>query len=326
MWKVNLSSFLQSRFNIFIFNKMGWALTYAYIYLLGKIYFFFKRTEKNNIAAALAEVYSGAKSLTEIQTVTKKVFMGILSHYYEKVFNAFSDAETLRAFFGTHVSSEGLTALDEGLSGGKGVLLVTGHVGGVEFIPLYLGAKKYPVTMIVRFSTERLREMSFKQADRFSVRIIDAGTTPNIMKAISSNLKENRIVITQCDEMDEWRHSAKEKIFFLGRQTRLDKTLNVLSKRMAAPIVFGTMHRGEDHRYTFIATSCEEMTRRHQRSADTSIGEVLLKFLEQYIYRYPEGWYQWKKYGMIESLATPGRVTDAPASIQMLEPSMGNVA
>lgn len=325
MRKINLSSFLQSRFNIFIFNKMGWALTYAYIYWLGKMYFFFKRTEKKTIAGAIAEVYSNSKSLTEIQTITKKVFMGILSHYYEKVFNAFSDAETLEAFFDTRVSSEGLTALDEGLSQGKGVLLVTGHVGGVEFIPLYLGAKNYPVTMIVRFSTDRLREMSFKQADHFSVRIIDAGTTPNIMKAISSNLKENRIVITQCDEVDEWRPSAKEKIFFLGKQTRLDRTLNVLSKRMAAPIAFAIMHRGEDHRYTFIATSCEEMARHHQQSADTSIGEVLLKFLERYIYRYPEGWYQWKKYCMIESLATPGRVVDVPASIQMLEPSMVDV-
>ena len=40
--KFNLSAFLQWRFNIYLFRKLGWAAAYMYIALLFKLYFFFK--------------------------------------------------------------------------------------------------------------------------------------------------------------------------------------------------------------------------------------------------------------------------------------------
>ena len=44
--KINLSSFLQLRFNIFMCKKMGWRITFFYITMLGKLYFFFKEKGK----------------------------------------------------------------------------------------------------------------------------------------------------------------------------------------------------------------------------------------------------------------------------------------
>jgi KDO2-lipid IV(A) lauroyltransferase len=323
---INFSSFLQWRFNIFMIKKLGWSATYFYITLLGKLYFFFKRQERWKIISALGSVFQDRKTISEVSTLTEKVFGGILSHYYEKVFNVFSEADALRAYFDTHVTQEGMSALKEGLSKGKGVLMITGHLGGVEYIPLYLGANNYPVTMVVRFSSQRLRQISLTQSEKFGVRVIDGDTTPNIMKAIFSNLKENRIVITQCDEIDEWRPSRKDKIFFLGKQTCLDKTLNILSKRTASSVVFGIMHRKANHHYKFIATSWEEMSRQFQRSVDTTLGAVILKFLERYIYMYPEEWYQWKKYPLIEAIPSGAIPVEVPAAIPLLEPSLSNAS
>ena len=319
--KINLSSFMQWRFNIYLFRKLGWASAYVYVALLVKLYFFVKRSEKWKIINALATVFSGRKNDSEVGALAEKTFGGILAHYYEKIFNAFCEAEKLKNFFDTCVSSEGMSALDEGLAKGKGLLVVTGHLGGVELIPLYLGANNYPVTMVVRFSTPRLRKISVEQAHKFGVRVIDGDLTPNIMKAIFENLKENRIVITQCDEIDEWRPCRKDKIFFLGKQTFLDRTLNVLCKRTAASVVFGFMHREGGQRYKFMATSLEEMSRQFQRSVDTSLGAVILKFLERYIYMYPEEWYQWKKYAQIETVPSGVIADEAPAMMPVLEPS-----
>jgi Kdo2-lipid IVA lauroyltransferase/acyltransferase len=221
---------------------------------------------------------------------------------------------------------EGREALDNAIAAGKGVLLVTGHFGGVEYIPLFLGLNKYPVTMVVKFTSEKLRSMSLEQATKFGVEIIDPDQTPNVMKAITDSLKKNRMVITQCDEIDEWRLSRQDKIIFLGKHTFLDKTLNVLSKRTAVPVVFGVMHRDGHNRYRFIATSWETMSRRFQRSKRMTMGEVILKCMEQYIYIHPEEWYQWKKYSAIETVPAYADATGLSSSTPLMEPTFGEAA
>ena len=321
--RFNLSSFLQMRFNFYLMQKLGWSFTYVYIFLLVKLYFFIKRKEKHKIAVSVQSVFENHKDPTHMKSLKKAVYRGIFAHYFEKIINAFSPAETLRSFFETHVEIEGREALDDALAAGKGVLLVTGHFGGVEYMPLYLGFKNYPVSMVVRFTSEKLRTMSLEQAAKFGIEIIDPDQTPNVMKAIIDSLKKNRVVITQCDEIDEWRPSRQDKIYFLGKQTFLDKTLNVLSRRAAAPVVFGIMHRSDNHRYKFIATSWESMSQQFQRSSRTTMGEVLLKYLERYIYIHPEEWYQWKKHSAIETVPSAALSAQTAPSVSFLEPSLG---
>jgi len=130
--RFNLSSFLQLRLNFFLMQKLGWTFTYVYVFLLVKLYFFIKRKEKRKIAVSIQSVFENHKNPTDIKYLKKAVYRGIFAHYYEKIINAFSPAETLRSFFEAHMAIEGKEALDEALAGGKGVLLVTGHFGGVE--------------------------------------------------------------------------------------------------------------------------------------------------------------------------------------------------
>ncbi|GAG54777.1 unnamed protein product, partial [marine sediment metagenome] len=141
--KINLSSFLQMRFNLYIFKILGWRITFLYLKILGKLYFFFNRKENWKIKKAVNAVFADRKNRFEIRSITSDVFRGILSHYYEKIFNAYCKSETLQIFFETHIENEGMEAIKQGLSRGKGVLLVTGHYGGVELIPAFLGAQNY---------------------------------------------------------------------------------------------------------------------------------------------------------------------------------------
>ena len=318
---LSLSSFLQWRFNIYICKILGLRVTLYYISILGKLYFFFNKKEKRQIKKAVNTVFSDHKQQFEIISLTQNVFRGIVFHYYEKFVNAFAPPETLKTFLKIHVEGKGMTALEKALAKGNGVLLITGHYGGLEFIPAFLGANNYPVTIVARFSSDSLRKLCFHQADNFSVKVIDGDHTPNIAKAIFADLRENRIVITQCDEIDEWRPCRHNKTHFLGRQIHLDKTINLFSKRCVAAIVFGVMHRNQQQRYKFIVTSWDEMAKRFQRSRDMSIGAVVLKFLENYIYKHPEGWYQWKKYQALNLFAPSGADVKAPASIPLFEPS-----
>lgn len=311
--RINLSKFLQLQFNIFLYKKLGWGVAIAYIIILGRLYFFFNRKEKEKIKSAVMSAFNSKKSDNEIRHIYVNVVKGILSHYYEKLFNAFSTSEELKIFFQKNMSSEGLTPIENGLARGKGVLLVTGHFGGVEFTPGYLAAKNLPVTIIVRFSSRHLRNISIEKAEHFSTRIIDADKTANVLRAIHDNLKENRIVITQCDEIDEWRPSG-DSIMFMGNWVKLDRTINILTKRLDTFIAFSVVHRIERGKYKFIVNSLEDISRKYQNQQYKSNGALLIKFLEQQIYRYPEEWYQWKKYFDIIENPAAEKIAKKPAS------------
>ena len=295
-------------------QKLGWRIAFFYMTIIAKLFFSFKINEKNKIKYTVKDVFSGIRSNAELKSVIKRVFQGIRIHYYEKLFNAFSSPETLKAFLRTHVESEDLRVIDEGLSHGKGLLLITGHFGGVEFIPAYLSVSHYPVTIVAKFSTEHLRKATIQKANLFGVRLIDPTNTPNIMKAICDNLRENRIVITQCDEIEAWRPSLNTRIEFLGKQIYLDRMTNVLAKRVKCAISFAVMHRNRHSRYEFIVSSLEELSNKFSFSNNMSAGELVLKFLEQYIYKYPQEWYQWQKCAEMKTLDSyKGGVVNLPS-------------
>jgi KDO2-lipid IV(A) lauroyltransferase len=324
--KINLSSFLQWKINLFLYRQLGWRIAYHYINLLGTLYFFIKRGEKRTINKAVESVFGHQKSAAEIKSLKRRVFQGIRSHYYEKLFNAFSSAQTLKHFLAEKMEGQGMTAIEEGLSKNSGVLLITGHFGAVEFIPGYLAANNYPVTIIARFSSKRLRDISLEKAEKFRARIIDIDHTPNILKAILDNLKENRIVITQCDEIDEWKPCTRHIHSFLGKPLNLDRTINILIKRAQASIVFGVMHRESASQYRLVLTPWEEMEKRILYRTRIPAGVAALKLLELYIYKYPEEWYQWKKYAAMKPLPLHGSRSDEFRSLQTLKPSLGKAS
>lgn len=322
---MHLSSFLQSPGNVYLYQRIGWKATYRYLTILGKFYFSYNRKESRLIKQAVDNVFENYKTPSEINTLTKTIFQGIIWHYFEKIFNAYSSTATLKRFLQTHVESQTLNYAKTELSKGKGAILFTGHFGGVELIPAYLGLNRFPVSIVAKFKTNKLRNQSILKARQFSTQIIDPERTPNTIKAICQSLKENRLVITQCDEIDEWRPSRRDCLFFLKKFTKLDKTMNILLKRTKASILFGIMHRTRDFGYQFNLTPIQEMEKHVRSTPNPSMGEILLKFLESNIYQYPEEWYQWKKYSQIETVPIGSDFIEKPGSVPWYSPSFSQI-
>jgi KDO2-lipid IV(A) lauroyltransferase len=320
---MKLSSFLQTKANLFLYRQMGWKIGFFYIMALGKFFFLVKRDEKERIELSLESLFGTVKEESEVRALKEAVFRGIFFHYYEKLFNAFSSAESLSNFLDTQVRAEGLDAIEQGLHRGKGVLLITGHFGGVEFIPGFLAKSDFPVTILVRFSSDHLRRVSLEKAKRFETRIIDVDYTSSVRKAICENLKENRVVITQCDEMDEWRPSRQGAHLFLGKVVNVDRTISILTKRTGAFVVFSLMQRETNQRYKLTAISLEEIRKRFILSSNMPIGTIVLKFLEHHIYKHPEEWYQWGKYAKMQGIGRREYATEAPRPVSVFNPAYG---
>ena len=135
--------------------------------------------------------------------------------------------------------------------------------------------------------------------------MIDVRTTRNLIKTIREHLDENRVVITLCDEIEKWHPSPGKVITFLGQRVPLDNTIGILIRRLKVPVVFGLMLREKKQRYKFIVTSKEDMEVALMLQAGSEPGEIVLKFLEKNIYRYPANWYLWKNYWILEEIVPP---------------------
>jgi Kdo2-lipid IVA lauroyltransferase/acyltransferase len=298
---MKLSAFLQTRSNLFIFRLLGWKIAFYYIQMLGRLYFLLNRKETWKMKKSIQAAFEKSVDERNLVSLSNDVFRGILSHYYEKFFNAYSSAAQLKSFLEEKVEINSMESLDSAFGKGKGVIFVTGHFGGVEFLPGYLASKGYPVTILVRFSSEHLRSTSLAKAEKFNTNIIDVDRTPNIVKAIFENLKDNRIVVTQCDEIDEWKPEGGNTERFLGKCIHLDRTISVIAKRTGACVVFGLMERQTNHRYRLIMPSLDRLEGAVRSLWKHSPSAVILKILEQYIYAHPEQWYQWGKYAAVKT-------------------------
>ena len=207
--KIRLSPFLQWRLNIFLYLTFGWKIASSYVSFLGRLYFLLNRNERACIEEAVHQVIGARDKNIGTKGISKKVFDGIISHYYEKLFIVLEEPERAAKFLRQNIISEDLRILREKLLMGNGVIMVTGHYGAIEYVPTLLAIHGFPTSMIAKFKTKQLKKKVYSQAEKYGIRLIDAENTGNVIRSAIEELKENRVLITQCDEIEEWRPSPK---------------------------------------------------------------------------------------------------------------------
>lgn len=322
--KVKLSSFLQLRFNVFLYRKLGWKICLNYLLIIGGLYYLIKKNERGMISESVKQVFRHQKDENELKLITRDVFKGTLYHYFEKIFNAYENIDNLSEFFKNCISMERSNIIDGALKNGKGVMFVTGHYGAIEYIPIFLALNKYPISVVAKFATKQLEDSLYSKTKDIGLRIINASQDGNVLRAIIKELKQNRLVFIECDEIEEWKPSKKESMWFLGKRIGVDKTIDLIQRRTKAEIVFGLLHRNNLQKYDLILQNFEGILSSFN-NRNYSVGEAVLKYLEQYIFRYPHAWYQWKNYSRIENLNISDKKHIFPNPTKVLNTAYGNV-
>jgi KDO2-lipid IV(A) lauroyltransferase len=290
-FSLNLSKFCQAKVNVLLFRLLPFWVSRWYLLQIGKIYFYLKKKEKALIQKTIRHIFGGDLEPSSLKILIKDVFRGIIDHYHEKLFVAYSNFPRLLKFLKNRIKLQGEEELREILAQGRGIILVTGHYGAVEFLPGALAVRGYPVTMICRFQTSRLRESLQKRADAVGLHLVDS-EEGNVFLAAVKALKSGRIVITECDEFDEWRPAENQKVSFLNCALPEDRTLELLQRRSGAPIVTALMQRNGKKKYTMnLVPVC------HNPLETATKPQRCLKILESSIQDSPAHWYQWKKFG-----------------------------
>ena len=308
-WKfsLNLSKFCQARMNVFLFRFLPFWVSRWYLALLGKIYYLFKRKEKELIQGTIRHIFGGELEPCSLKILIRDTFRGIIDHYHEKLFVAYSNFPRLLKFLKNRIILTGEEEFQACLTRGLGLILVTGHYGAVEFLPGALAVRGYPVTMICRFQTNRLRESLKERAEAVGLQLVDSDEGNVFLTAIKA-LRSGRILIIECDEFDEWRSSEGQQVSFLNCHLQGDRTLETLRKRSGAAVATALMQRNGGKKYTLNLTPVlTEPT-----SADTA-GQACLKVLETAIRATPAHWYQWKKLGQMLDLEPEAQYDHPPS-------------
>ncbi|MCK4391237.1 MAG: lysophospholipid acyltransferase family protein [Desulfobacterales bacterium] len=287
--QLSLSKFLQLRFNLFLLSIWPISFTKAYIWILARLYFMCCPGKTNTILRNIGRALKERQS-SEINKIYKGVIRGIIHHYQEKMLNGFFETPKLRKFLISRVCFDGFErVLQDALKEGRGVIIATGHYGALEYLPRYLAIRKYPTVTMVKFKTERLKKILIPRAIEDGLGVIVPGDVTNVMHEATKVLTQKKIFVTQCDESEEWRPDPNYTMEFLGRKTHPDRMLTVLCKRTRAVLLFGLLHREGKNKYKLFLHRVPD-------EGDAPISVRTLKLLEKYIYRYPDQWYEWKKY------------------------------
>jgi KDO2-lipid IV(A) lauroyltransferase len=289
---LTLSKFLQMRINSFLFRFLPFTISRWYIAFLGRLYYLIHWKERKLIQQTITYVFKRKIDSKNLQHQIKETFKGIFDHYHEKLFVAYSNFPKLLLLLNKRTSFAGVENLQQALNESKGVILVTGHFGAVEFLPGALAVKGYPASMICRFQTNHLRLSLSQRAQWVGLDLIDADEGNVILNAMKA-LKQGRILITECDEFDEWRSDRRRYMFFFNFRLYADRTLDLLRKRSGAPILTAFIKRKGNRIY-----ACNLALIAHGASpVNLPVSEMCLRNLEMALEANPEQWYQWKKFG-----------------------------
>ncbi len=281
--KLNISVFFQLPVNVFLVRHLPLGLYRLYLWMLGFLFLLFKEKTRRNVIVGL-NYLTRAKPLPQMLPIyVLKTYLGIFEHYLEKLLLGYRPLSEMIDFLRPRLRVSKRYLLDQ--IKGKGAILVTGHFGAVEFLPLALALLGHKVAIICRFKRPELKRELSRRAQKMGVQIIDANEGHVATKAIAL-LKQGYILITECDEFENWRPYPDRHTLFLGARVPLDRTLDIFYRRARCPVLLGLMRRDENG-YTL----CLEPLAGGREHAE--IAARALKVLEKYILESPEQWYQW---------------------------------
>jgi len=311
----NLSKFCQMSLSRHLAHRCPFVVSQAFVSCLGSFYYWRQAEERELICRTVDQVL-GLEGAQERKAQHRRIFQGIFRHYQEKLFLAYAPEAKVKAFLSRRLELRGREELEAALRGGRGVLMVTGHYGAVEFLPAALSLRGYPVAVIVRPQTPELAASMAKRAALVNLNLI-IPENGKVLPAALRALKAGRILITEMDEFEMWRGQGEEdRVNFLGFGIPGDRTLDVLQKRAQAPVLTALVQRRPRRHYTVAMEPVAWSPLRDRLSS------LCLRRLEQAVWDHPEQWYQWKEFGKVVTALRP---SPAPAATPILIPAAGSV-
>lgn len=181
---------------------------------------------------------------------------------------------------------EGWENMEKAWSRGKGVIVVTGHLGNWELLGAYLGYK-HPTTAVAKqLYDPRFDDLiTWMRSDKLKVPMIKRGMA---LRGILEALKKNWVVYALVDQ-----DTGNDGLFvpFFGKQAWTQSGMARIAARTGAALVPAFMVRGSDGRFEMHVEKEIEIPQTDDVEKD--VLEMVRRYtevIEAYVRKYPEQW------------------------------------
>ncbi|MCG2714069.1 MAG: lysophospholipid acyltransferase family protein [Candidatus Omnitrophica bacterium] len=275
------------RIGKFIALVLPLRLVYALAVFLADLHYLFAFRDRRFVKGNLRLIFP-QKSLSDLRKLSRLVFRN-----FAKYLTDFFRFEKLnQQFIKQNIKLENLHYFDEALAKGKGVVVLTAHLGNWELGGVVIAQLGYPFWAVaLPHKSKKVNAFFDAQRNSKGVKVIAMGKA---VRSCISEIRNNHMVALVGDR------DFTEKgivIDFFGLPTHFPEGPAALSLLTGAPIVPGFMLRNADDSFTLRIEKPVEFDPTGDKAKDLKSLTTLCKnIFEDYIRKYPEQWYVFRRF------------------------------
>jgi KDO2-lipid IV(A) lauroyltransferase len=182
---------------------------------------------------------------------------------------------------------EGWGLLEAARAEGKGVIIVTGHLGNWEYGGAYVAARGMPFDAVTRGMANPLFDGYIRRTRAeigFEV-IHDAEAVRRTPRA----LKEGRVIAMVCDQ--DGLNLASSFVPFFGRPAKTPRGPAVFALRLGVPLIFAASVRRPSGNYALLLSRLPVVPTGDRDADIETIVRSYTSRLESYVRQYPEQYF-----------------------------------
>lgn len=257
---------------------------------LGRLWFVVDKRHRVVALQNLTHVFGTEKNATEIRKLARRIFCNLVLIIFEIGWLIRLKEKEFSKYFHVH----GLHYLKNAHKKGKGVLVLTGHMGNWELMSLSAKMLGYSMSAIYR-------PMDFKPLDLFFINLRGRyGTTlypkKNAMRPILRGLKKRELIGILLDQNTKVQSGVF--VNFFNRKACTNKGLALIALRTDTPVVPLFLLRESDGFRVEIGPEVPVIRTGDKEKDIESTTRQYNRVLEDVLRRYPDQWFwvhnRWK--------------------------------
>ncbi|MFA5145793.1 MAG: lysophospholipid acyltransferase family protein [Candidatus Omnitrophota bacterium] len=275
------------RFARFLAMNLPLGLSYGLACVLADIKHLLSRRDRRAVIENLRVVTDGTCDDAGLNEMTRQVFRNFGKYLVDFFRFAKVDDNYIRKF----VRIDGLANLSEALSRGKGVILLSAHLGSWELGGCIISSIGYPLNAVALTHQDRMvNDFFMRQRMLGKVRPIEIGLS---LRECYRVLKKNGLVALLGDR-DFTKNGTP--VAFFGKKALIPRGPSVFAARIGSAIVPTFMIREEDDTFRLVfETPIYPESRDDEGETLMMLTRRYLSVVESYIRRFPVQWYAFRR-------------------------------
>ena len=225
--------------------------------------------------------YGNSKSEKELLSMTRRVFIELGRNIADVLRLPVVSKKNVKDM----VLVRGLDKFEKAMARGRGLIVITGHLGCWELVPAYFSLCGYPVSVVGRRVYDSKVDSIIRsfRAEK-GIEFIDDKNWRGALKCLYRGRALGLLI-------DERANQSGIPVDFFGGKSRVTRGPVVLSMRAKAPIVPLAIHRGSHGRHIIEICDPIDFKRNEDPKNDIpSYARVCSKAVEALIRKYPTEW------------------------------------